>query len=300
MAFKDPSEIVNRAMDALGCGIAIGSLDDGTPVTETARRTYGPMLRQLLRAAQWNFARVEGALQLLGSATGQDPSGQPISALVDPPWQFAYAWPVDGVAAIWVPWHLTPLPTNPPQPPLVTNLNVPTQPYVRRPPARFLVSSSNHFPAVTGQTPWDQLADLSTTEGVGPVGRRVILTNVPCARLVYTRLVLSIEEWDPMFEETMVAFMAQRLALIAVKDRKEAIVMRNAQISIVKDQLCEARTRNANEAGFPQTQDHVPDWIRSRRFGATRWGAGGLGGGGEVGVLGYGYDSIGFSDGSVF
>lgn len=306
--FKTPASLINRALDALGVGFAIGSLDDGTPITETARRNYGPMLRELLRAAQWGFARKNGPLTpLLGSSSGQDWNGNLVNQVgVEQPWMYCYAWPIDGVAARWVPWHYgqgsgSIPPGNITQPggpgPQAASFEV-ISPNVRQQPARFLVSSSDQFPSVIGQTDWDALPDLSTTEGVGPVGRRVVLTNVPAARLVYTRLVLSIEEWDQTFEQTMVAYMAQRLALIAVKDPKAAIVLRNAQIAIVKDQLTEARARNADDAGFPQSFDHVPDWIRVRRYGATRWGEGGLNNG--PGVLGYGFDTLSFSDGSVF
>ena len=299
MTFKDPAYVVNRSLDALGTPYVLGSLEDGTTESEPARRAYGPMLRQLLRAAHWNFSRAVDKLELLADASGQTlspmPPNTPISMAVEQPWLYAYAWPPDGVAARWLPWRMEPLPSSTP---LYTNQQSATGLLLNAHPARFLISSSNQFPVVTGEVGWADLPDLDDIEGVGPIGRRVVLTNVPFAHLVYTRLVLSIEEWDPLFEETMVAYMAQRLALVAIKDRKEAIAVRNAQISIVKDMLMEARARNANDAGFPQTPDHVPDWIRARRYGGSRWGAGGLGIG--AGVLGYGWDSLSLSDGSVF
>jgi hypothetical protein len=317
MAFADPSFIVNRSLNAMGIPFAIGSLEDGTDVSEAARRAYGPMLRQLLRSAHWNFARSQSKLELLADATGvsqapqgfpqqQPPNpqgpGVPISNIVEPPWVYAYAWPGDGVAARWLPWRLTPIPRS--QPPETTGQQNTTGLLLNQHPARFLVSSSNQYPAIVGPIDWDRMPDFESTEGVGPIGRRIILTNVPFAHLVYTRLVLSIEEWDPLFEETMVAFMAQRIALVACKTANipdnEAMALRNAQISIVKEQLMEARTRNANDAGFPQTPDHVPDWIRARRYGGSYWGAGGLGRGAEAGVLGYSFDGLSMSNGNVF
>ncbi|HLX18469.1 MAG TPA: hypothetical protein VKS24_25050 [Bradyrhizobium sp.] len=301
-------------MNALGVPFAIGSLEDGTDISETARRAYGPMLRQLLRAAHWNFARAVAKLELLGDASGNSqapqgyPTGQspppgpgvPISNIVEPPWVYAYAWPGDGVAARWLPWRLEPVPSN--NPPLYTGQQNSNQLLINQHPARFLVSSSNQYPTIVDPVDWDRFPDFESTEGVGPIGRRIILTNVPFAHLVYTRLVLSIEEWDPMFEETMVAFMAQRLALVACKAAKmsdaEAIKLRNDQIGIVKEQLMEARTRNANDAGFPQTPDHIAPWTRARRYGGSRWGAGGLGIG--PGVLGYGWDTLSMGSGNVF
>jgi hypothetical protein len=288
--FYQPADILNRAFDALGLGFALGSLEDGTTESEPARRAYGPCLRQLLRAAAWNFARKSASLQLLADATGQtlDPgTGQPISTQAEAPWRFAYAWPNDGVAARWLPWQMS----SNGSVPLMTNLGAANGVVAPR-PARFLVSSSDQFPVMTGQVGWDQLPDLG--EGVGPIGRRIVLTDVQNALFVYTRLVLSIEEWDPLFQETFVALLAQRLALSVVKDRKEAILLRDRQIMIVKDNLMEARAHNANEAGFPQSLDHTPDWIRARRGGGARRGAEG------VGVLGYGWEPLGLSDGSVF
>lgn len=295
-----PEDIINRAIDALGADDQIiGSFSDGTRVSESARRTYGPMLRQLLRGAPWNFARKIAPLELLADASGNTlapNTNVSISRDVEPPWIYAYAWPTDGVAARWLPWRLGEISTT--QPPLYTNM-ANTSMLQNQYPARFLVSSSDQFPAVTGETEWGQFPDLDSIEGVGPIGRRIVLTDVCHAHLVYTRLVLAVQEWDPLFSEAMVAFMAQRLALVARKDDpKAAIALRNGQVAIVKSALMEARARNANDAGFPQSINRQAPWIRARGYGMTGWGACGLSGG--PGVLGYGWDSVSFADGSVF
>lgn len=299
MVFRSPADLVNRSLDALGAGYALGDIEEGSPEAEPARRAYGPTLRQLLRAAHWSFARKSASLQLLGDSSGNtlDPgTGQPISMNVELPWLYAYAWPIDGVAMRWVPWQLSPVNALP-VPPVAGLPSTPNFAGLR--PAKFLVSSSDQFPVTVGQVDWDNLPDLEGIEGVGPIGRRVVLSNVQNALGVYTRLVLSIEEWDPLFEETMVAVLAQRLALVAVKDRKEAIALRDKQILIAKDMLMEARARNANDSGFPQTLDHTPDWIRARR-GAGRWGAGfGMADDGP-GMWFCGWSGFSFADGSVF
>jgi hypothetical protein len=294
-----PADIVNRALDAIGHDKQVGSLTDGTKEANAAARIYVPTLVQLLRAAHWNFARKQAALTLLGDVTGQstDPlTGNPLTTNVESPWIYAYAWPNDGVAARWLPWTGQVATTSTP---LMTNLNVTTG-LVGQRPARFLVSSSDQYPTVIGAQPWDQLPDLQGTEGVGYQTRKTILTNVPPGpngtQFVYTRIVPQIEEWDGLFSEALVAVLASRLAMPILDDKKFALAVRNGQIQIAKDALMEARTHNANDAGFPQSLDHVPDWIRARRGGSS-YGAGGFG---EAGMLFCSWSSFAFADGSVF
>jgi len=277
-------DIINRSLDAIGAGTLIASFADGTPASEAARRIYGPTLRQLLRTAHWGFARRQAPLLLLGDATGQTlaPNGQPYARTVEPPWTYAYAWPSDGVKARWLPWAQQAQPTAVP---IMTGLAA-TPLGSSLIPGRFLVSSSNDFPAIAGQADWDNLPDLP--EGQGPIGRRVILTDVPTASLVYTRLVLAPEEWDALFEEAMAAVCGARLAMPLILDKKLAITVRNQQIAIAKSAISEARVANANDSGFPQTIDHTPDWLRARS------GGGGWGGFGRSGVGLPGYYSLGW------
>lgn len=291
-----PADVYNRALDMLGADTVIGDASDGTPASEWLRRNYGRILRELLRAAHWNFARKYAALLLLADASGQtlDPgTSEQISTAVEPPWIYCYAWPSDGVAGRWLPWDLGPLPTTVP---LMTNMPQ-TQVMANQCPARFLISSSDQFPAMVGQVGWDELPNLP--EGQGPISRRVVLTNVPNAKFVYTKLTLAIEEWDPLFEQAMVACLGSRSAMTVLTDKKRAMVERAALIGIAKDALMEARAKNANDAGFPQSLDHVPDWIRARRSGPG-WNAQGPWGDGAFGVLGCGWEPMAMADGSVF
>ena len=110
-------DVYNRSLEELGVAEQIiGSFDDGTPASEGARRVYGPTLRQLLRTAHWAFARAKGPLELLADATGNSlaPNGQPLSTAVERPWRYAYAWPIDGVAARWMPHHWGDISDTPP------------------------------------------------------------------------------------------------------------------------------------------------------------------------------------------
>jgi hypothetical protein len=295
-----PSDIVNQSLDALGAGTVIGAMTDGTPISEAARRSYGPMVRQLLRAAHWAFARKSSPLQLLGDSSGQSfaPNGTPLSVNVEQPWLYAYAWPIDGVMARWLPWAPPGAVVIPPNPPIPLTTAGPLQAWYPPQPARFLVSTSEQFPVIIGEVDWDNLPDLQGTEGVGLTARQVILTNVPQATFVYTKLILEIEQWDPLFRQAVVAAMAERLAMVALKDRKVAMTERSVQIALAKQALQAARVASANDSGFPQTTDHTPNWIAARSGGGW-WGNGNWGNGG-AGYTWVGWSGYAFSDGGVF
>lgn len=294
-----PADLLNRALDAIGAGTLIGALSDGTTASEAARRVYGPTLRQLLRAAHWGFARKSAPMLILADVTGQtlDPgTGQPISAAVEPPWTYAYAWPNDGIKARWLPWNGQTGGAS-----VVGAAAAPTSAI----PARFLVSSSDQFPAETGAVDWDNLPDLG--EGQGPIGRRIILTDVPIASLVYTKLALYPEEWDSLFDEAMVGLLGSRLAIPLMIDHKadartqlaqRQVAMRaqQQQIAVAKDAIMQARIANANDSGFPQSVSHTPDWITARSGGGRAWGLADWG----PGYTWVGWDSVSFADGSVF
>src|SRR5579863_7360733 len=256
---QTPARIVNEALDALARPEkAIGDLSDGTAIAEAARRNYGQLLRQLLRTAHWNFARKQAPLTLLADATGATPN---VSTSVEQGWTYAYAWPIDGMAARW-------LPSSPPTSTATVLTGSPALfPPIPQMPNRFLVSSSDLYPVEVGQLPWMQMPDLQRTQGVGPVSRRIILTDAVNALFVYTRLVTAIEEWDSLFRQAMVALLALTLAPVAVEDPKERLALRNALIAAAKMTIADARVANGNDAGYPQSTDHTPLWISARSSG---------------------------------
>ena len=104
-------DVVNRALDAVNASEqAIGDINQGTTAARVALRHYMPCLEQLFRAAYWNFARAQAPMELLGAVPGYGPSvptGQtpPYGCIVIPPWTYEYAWPIDCVAARFVPWN---------------------------------------------------------------------------------------------------------------------------------------------------------------------------------------------------
>lgn len=311
-----PEDIANRALDAIGSDIVVGSIgSDGTRASEVVRRSYTPTLQQLLRTAHWNFARKRGKLQLLADASGQTLApltNLPISNRVEPPWRFAYAWPNDGLQARWLPWNQDETSSGSSTgafPPGNVSVAVPAFEEngswcAAQAPARFMVSSSDAFPVVVGQTGWQYLPDFAATQGLGPINRRIILTNQCNAWLVYTRVVSVPDEWDPLFSQAMVAVLGSVLANArgVLDDRKEAMTMRAQQIAIARDAIQQARVANGNDAGMPQSVSHIPDWIRARSVGyGARAGAGGsLYGEDGPGVWGYGWGGFAFADGSVY
>lgn len=269
-----PATLVNEALDRIGCSDKIiGDLTDGGVIAEAARRNYGQLLRKLFRVAHWNLARRQAPLTLLADSTGQTPN---VSTQVELPWTYAYAWPIDAAAVRWMP-TLTPQQNI--NPPLTTGQFI--QQSVPNIPGTFLVSSSNLYPIEIGQLPWDQQPDLQRTFGVGPTDRTIILTNICNALMVYTRFTPVIEQWDASFREAVVSMLAYMYCPIAIDDRKERITQRDKMFTIAKIIIDDARVANGNEAGFPQSVDHLPNWITARNSGWYGYGGGGNWGGGS-------------------
>lgn len=291
-----PSFIVNQALDRIGADedAILGDITDGTRVAETARRNYGQALRQLLRTAHWNFARKRATLTLLGDASAA--SALPVINQVEPGWLYAYAWPVDAVQGRWLPWSpATAQPTTPSGLPLTTGVSAATTQW-NQVPGRFLVSSSNLYPIEIGNQPWIQQPDLQRTEGLGPVNRKIILTDCASADFVYTRLVTTIEEWDDSFREAMVMMMAMVLAPVALKDPKMRIEQMNRLVPALKNTVADARVTNGNEASWPQTTDFESSYIRGRNSGP--WGGAGWGRFGTGDGFSCGWDSFSWSGNS--
>jgi hypothetical protein len=297
---QSPADIVNQSLDMLGVsGQIIGSLTDGTKVSETARRNYGQALRQLLRCAWWDHARKRAQLNLLGT-TSIVPPPLGVSGLVEWPWQFCYEWPTDAVFGRWMPYSpTTNQPTNAQGIPLLTgnSLGVP-YPQI---PGRFLVTSSDQYPTETGFTPWNQLPDYQRTIGVGPTTRQVILTNCCNAWFVYTTLTPVIETWPSDFRQAMVVMMAMVLAPVAIEEPKLRMAEIGRLAPLLKNTIDNARAASANESGFPQSVDREAPWLAGRNpnWWGGRDGGFGFGDDGGGGSYSCGFGSMSWG-GSVF
>lgn len=291
-----PADIVNRALDAIGrSDMVIGDIEEGTDGAQPALRAYDPALRQLLRAAHWNFARKMVPLVLLADASGQTAD---VGTQVLPPWVYEYAYPDDCMKARFLPQNYL----NPNQASSVpqTSAQESQPPYgvgMRLTPAPFLVSSDFQYP-VNQQSNWQ--------EGVGtsPAGRIVVLTNVQQAQLVYTALMPFPSMWDPLFEQALVDLLSVRLSPALAKDDRSGLAKTKAAEERLRQSLTIARAQSANEGSYPQTTDNIPDFIRIRSSGGGLWGTPyGQWNAGQYGGPGYlwsGWDSLALGNGSVY
>lgn len=297
-----PADIINEALDAAGVDFTIGEATEGTKAAQVALRHYGQSLRQLLRMVHWDFARKVTNLTMLADATGQTDG---VGTTVISPWCYEYAYPTDCMKARFLPVFWQNPNTVPTGNIVPANSSVPTSsvtsqpPYATSgalPPAPFLISMDTNYPIDTGGN-WLEV------QGESPTGRVVILTNVNLAQLVYTAFMPYPSMWDSQFRAAMVAFLAAQIAMPLSTDKKFGLVMRDRNITIAKNKVMDARVTNGNESGFPQTTDHIPDWMRTRTAGGGR-SAPWVGGGGPWGIGGYGWNGAGFMgygwDSSVF
>ena len=303
--------MVNQACDLAGIPEqTIGDIQQGTTAARVALRHYMPCLEQLLRGAYWNMARRCAPMELLGAVPGFGPpvpSGQtpPYGCQVVVPWCFEYAWPIDCIAARFVPFNNS-LPQSstpagnfvmPSQaPPTTQKLPFQTPPYLM--PAKMLVANSTNYPLpVPPNTPPQQWWN---TRGAAPDIRTVVLCNVPCAELVYTAFIPYPNLWDPLFLEAMCALLATHLALPCNPDKKEGRALRGEAIAIAKAAIGVARVRDGNEG--TNGRSRTAEWTRARNRGAGYGGFGGWGGfeDGGPGVLSYGWGSVTFGDGSAY
>lgn len=287
-----PADIANQALDSAGIVFSIGDLTEGTRPAQVLLRAYSQCLRQLLRSANWAFARRTEPLMLLADATGSTPD---VGTIVPQPFAFEYAYPIDCMKARYIPWNPqgqgAPIPQGNisiPSTPLTTG-TVPSVVGQRIRPARFVIATDPNYPVPNGEMTWD-------VQGVSPQGRTVILCNVRNASLVYTALMTYPSVWDPLFRAAMVAYLASEIAFPLSDDKKFGMQVRAQNIAILKQKLIEARLVDGNES--TSSSDISVDWMRTRNSGGGWRGFGGEGGG-DAGGWGS-HDALTLADGSVF
>jgi hypothetical protein len=303
MSIVLPADVINQALDYFGqSSLALGDIEEGTEAAKPALRAYGPARKQLLRAAHWNFARRQAQLTLLADATGATAG---VGTTVQAPWYYCYAFPTDCLKARFLPWNgIASQPTTP-----LTTVNNVLNPQAFI-PAPFVVALESGYPIIpvttaTTYSTWANVPAWWDATGEGPYNRTVINTNVPpypqtsptptiYPSLVYTCDVVYPSQWDSLFEQAMVSLLASRLALSLAKDQKFGLELQTRAIASAKAAIADARATNGNESGFPQTQDHIPDWIRVRMTSAFS----GYNGGPSQNY--YGWDNMSFPDGSVY
>ncbi len=269
-----PTDIVNQALDAIGWSRWIGDIEEGTREAQVSLRAYSQCLRQLLRAANWNFARQQTPLVLLADASGQTAD---VGSLVITPWQYEYAYPENCMKARFIPYSwpggVNRTPTGNYAPansaaPVVAGLGQPPGSLVRLRPARFLEAMDPNYPVAAG-------ANYASVQGMSPQGRTVLLTNVKDATLVFTALMSYPSNWDSLFRAAFVAYLASEIALPVWtdKDRKFGIAVRGQQMQIAAEKIRQARATDGNEGYF--SSDIQTDWMQFRRAGGVGFGRNG-------------------------
>jgi hypothetical protein len=294
-----PTDIAQQAIDASGVDYLLGDIEDGSRPSQVILRAYQQCLAQLLRGANWDFARKTTQLTLLADATGNTPA---VGTIVPVPWVYEYEYPQDCCKARFIPWNyaLNPGPPSgnivPPNSssPIVTGLGNPQLTGNRIRPARFVIAMDSNYPPPAGSTTWE-------VQGVSPAGRTVVLTNVQNAFLIYTSLVLYPSQWDPLFRAALVSYLASEIALPLAQDKKLGLTMRAQNIAIAKSKIEQARIRDGNEGTY--SSNLAVDWMQARwTGGAGGWGNNWSDGGGGANQWGgWGaWDSCGFADGTAY
>lgn len=292
-----PSAIASQVLDAIGSDFVLGDIKEGSREAQVLLRAYLVCLEQLLRSANWAFARKSAPLQLLADARGINPL---VGTVVPSGFVFEYAYPTDCMRVRFVQRRHQ----NPSGPFPAGNIAVPagvpqttgsTEMVGHRiRPARYVIATDSNY---TGplQSP------LQSTIGVSPTNRTVILTDVENAHCTYTALMLYSDNWDSLFRAALVAYIASEVALPLTKDKKFGLAIRGQQIQIAKMKIEQARLDDGNE-GATTTSDIRVDWMEGRRTGGGRFGYGGASGGwgGGDGFEGAGWDSCSFADGTSY
>ncbi len=329
-----PADLVNMALDAIGSEVSIGDIEEGSREAQVCLRSYTECLRQLLRTANWDFARKQVQPFLLADATGNTPN---VGTTVQYPWTYCYAYPDDCVRARFVfgnsyssltaPAGNTSIPNTSLMTGLSATNNINTNKII---PAKFVVATDFNYTYVSSNQlvyeaflPFANSFDptfysnfmafmqsqnalpgfnspngANETPGVAPTCRTVINTNIANAQLVYTAFIPYPSIWDAMFRDAFVHYLASTVALAVIKDKKFALQMRAQEIQITKQKILEARIADGNEGNY--STDHTPDWMRIRSVGG-RYGDGGMDpiGWNSGGGFG-GWDACMFSDGSSY
>lgn len=297
-----PTDIAQQALDAAGIDYLLGDIEDGSRPAQVLLRAYQQCLMQLLRGANWDFARKTAPLTLLADATGNTPN---VGTIVPVPWVYEYEYPSDCMKARFIPWNqaqqnpgIPPGNIAPPNPgsPIVTGLGQPMIGAGRIRPARFLIATDSNYPPPAG-------SEFGDIQGVAPTTRTVVLTNVKFAQLVYTALILYPSLWDSLFRASLVAYLASEISLPLSQDKKFGLAMRAQNIALTKAKIEQARIRDGNE-GFYSSDLRV-DWMAIRYSGGFGgWGSNWNDGGGFGPAVpwggGWGWDSVGFSDGTAY
>lgn len=196
-----PADVVNLALQRIGYPGRVSNLYDGSEAAKDALDIYGQTRDQMLREGDWPFASRSGIAALLKSAPvgGYFPPNAWTTAYPAQPWKFSYTYPDDCLE----------LRACKPQVYFVPNFS-----------------------------PQSYVFSIANDAGYSPA-RRVVLSNVENAMLIYTAQVTNPATWPPDFVEGLAAALGQRLTPGLMK----SLDMTKLEAADTAKETAEAETR---------------------------------------------------------
>lgn len=241
MATGNIVSICNRALLSIGARAQISNLNEGSTESDACTTLFTPVFESLGRAANWNCLRTQNILSLLTAAQGtpENPNGTTLP-LSPQPWLYSYQYPSDCLQVRFI------------QPNYVSQTGgSPT-------PVSTVANQAQPWVGQNGSIPF--VVAYSTDSSNNPLN--IILTNQSQAEAIYTVNQPNPQIWDSEFQSAMVASLAAYL----VPALSLSIPLMDRQIKIAEGLITRARVRDGDEGDT--VQDHLPDWVRARGWGA--------------------------------
>ena len=108
MAGYSVVDVANQSLDAMSWPLVLGDIQDGSHEAQVLLRAYSLCRKQLLRAANWSFARKTAPMTLLADASGNTKN---VGTRVPNTWFiYEYALPTDCLRPRFVPAPAGPAP----------------------------------------------------------------------------------------------------------------------------------------------------------------------------------------------
>ena len=233
----DDVTIANMALSAIGTRSDIASMTEGSAESNTVNLIYANTRGELLRKFNWGFAINQQFLAVWKAAQGtpENPTGATPSPPL--PWLYSYAYPSFCIAARYI------LPIAP----AMTAPGIP-------------ISS-----VPQSESPWWVKRDMIKFKTAGDQdsqgnAKKVILTNMRQAQLVFTGRVYDPNIWDELFIAAYIGRLAAKLVIPLAGDKKLA------QLAIAEGNKAEIEAERIDGAESTFSTDHTPDWIIGRYF----------------------------------
>jgi hypothetical protein len=237
-------DICNRALGEIGTRSTIASLTEQSNEALACKTHFEPLVKRLLRMANWNFARRTTLLTLLKAMPGtpENPTvgnGLWTSAHPAPPWLYAYAYPSDCIRVQQVL----------PQASTTGGVTTPIFPVGLggATPYGYREGSSARFKVAL---------DLDSNNNE----IKVIITNQRQAIVNYTKTIVNTDMFDDSFESALVAALGAKLAISLAGDKQLSLMKYQEADALIKM----ARADDANET--VEMLSHVPSWISARGY----------------------------------